>query len=458
MDRFDYKKSSPRNSRPLSSRGGSRLCYTRVFSLRILGRPEVKALAFTALFVVFAFLATLLAVQSVVALRDGYRFLRYVRRRIGQPPGDFTPRAAVIIPCKGVDPGFESHITRFLAQDYPSYQLIFVVATDNDPAHEALKALVEKAKSAIAHDSRLPPKTAIVIAGHSEVRGEKVNNLLRGLTAVDPSAEVIAFADADARPREDWLRSLVAPLADPAVTVSTGFRWYLPGAGFVSQLRAAWDTSIATLLGEHRSNFTWGGSMALRNRDFKRLEIAERYWAHTVSDDYGVTRAVRDSGGWIRFEPRCLVASREDSTFREFLNWSNRQIILTRVYASRLWTLGLVSLGLYCSTFLLGAGLLIAGGTPCTARSAIAATLLMILCLGLAKGRIRTTVAREMFPEECEALARWGARYWQLSPLVPWVMLFNFVMAGLVRRIEWRGTWYELRSVNEVRVIKRAAD
>ncbi len=84
--------------------------------------------------------------------------------------------------------------------------------------------------------------------------------------------------------------------------------------------------------------------------------------------------------------------------------------------------------------------------------------MLMILCSGLAKGRIRTTVAREMFPEECEALARWGARYWQLSPLVPWVMLFNFVMAGLARRIEWRGTWYELRSANEVRVIRRKTD
>ena len=64
-------------------------------------------------------------------------------------------------------------------------------------------------------------------------------------------------------------------------------------------------------------------------------------------------------------------------------------------------------------------------------------------------------VAREIFPEEDPSLARYGARYWQLTPLIPWVMLFTFVMAGFTRRIEWRGTEYELRSTDEVRVLRR---
>ena len=60
-----------------------------------------------------------------------------------------------------------------------------------------------------------------------------------------------------------------APLANPQITVSTGFRWYLPGEGFVSRLRAAWDTSIATMMGDHDHNFAWGGSMAIRAADFR---------------------------------------------------------------------------------------------------------------------------------------------------------------------------------------------
>lgn len=397
----------------------------------------------------FLILAALLTLQSIMALRDGYRFLRFVRRARREPPGNYTPYAALIIPCKGVDPHLEENLRAFLSQDYPKYQVIFAVASANDPAHPYLEALVQQSLGGGG------PTTTIVVAGYADNRGEKVNNLLRGLSAVDPAAEVLVFADADAHPARDWLRSLVAPLGESKVLVSTGFRWYLPSAGFVSQLRAAWDTSIATLLGDHDHNFAWGGSMAIRAADFRRLRVAERYWANTVSDDYALTRAARDARGWIRFEPRCLVASREDSSFAEFLRWSNRQIIITRVYAPHLWRLGLAAHVLYCGTFLLGLGLLATGEVTLPLGGVIVALLGAILTLGMAKARLRSVVARELFPEEAATLARYGARYWQLAPLVPWVMLFNFVVAGFSRRIEWRGTQYELRSMNEVRVLRR---
>ncbi len=401
---------------------------------------------------IFLVLGFLLAIQSALSLWDGYRFLSFVRWSWRQPPGNFTPLAAVIIPCKGVAPDFDLNLSKFLTQDYPRYRVICVVASEKDPAYAALAARLNKLSSSVAGAAL---KTSLVVAGYSEVCGEKVNNLIHGVAAADLEAEVLVFADIDARPRRDWLRSLVASLADPKVTVSTGFRWYLPGVGFVSHLRAAWDTSIATLLGDHNRNFAWGGSMAIRAADFKRLQVAERYWAHTVSDDFAVTRAVRQARGRIRFEPRCLLASREDSTFREFLRWSTRQIIITRVYAARLWWLGLLSNGLYCATFLFGFILLGLPGYSTHGGVSIVAPLVAVLLLGMAKGRLRTVVAREIFPEEAEALARYGSRYWQLAPLVPWVLLLNFAIAGVARRIEWRGIHYELCSMNEVRVLRR---
>jgi len=233
-------------------------------------------------------LATLLALQSLFSLQGGYRFVRLVRRGLRTRAGDYVPPAALIIPCKGLDQNFELNLAQFLTQDYTDYQLILVVACENDPAHRYLSERL----GSPARDLPGPQSTSVVVAGHSDVRGEKVNNLLHGLTAVSCRAKVLVFADADARPRADWLRCLVSPLADKSVTVSTGFRWYLPGTSLASQLRAAWDTSIATMLGEHNHNFAWGGSMALRVDDFKRLRVADHYWAHTVSDDYAVTRAV----------------------------------------------------------------------------------------------------------------------------------------------------------------------
>ena len=403
------------------------------------------------LILLFLILATLLLLQSIFSLQSGFRFLRLIRRRVRKPPGDYLPPVALIIPCKGLDQELESNFARFLTQDYPGYEVVFVVASTDDPAHRFLS---ERLRT-WASDFPAPSATSIVVAGRSDVRGEKVNNLLHGLTAVSRRAEVLVFADADAHPRQDWLRCLVAPLSDKGVTVSTGFRWYLPGGSFTSQVRAAWDTSIATMLGEHDQNFAWGGSMALRVEDFERLRLAERYWAHTVSDDYAVTRAVRDAGGRIRFEPRCLLASREESSFGDFVRWANRQIIITRVYAVHLWMLGLASHGLYCATFILGILLVAHPGSLALERLAVTASLLFVLGLGLAKGYLRSVAARELFPEENAALTLYGSRYWQLAPLVPWLMLYNFVIAGFVRRIEWRGTHYILRSREEVQVIRR---
>ncbi len=63
----------------------------------------------------------------------------------------------------------------------------------------------------------------MVVAGQTQSNGEKVNNLLAGVAAVNSEAEVLAFADIDVQPPEDWLRALVAPLANPVIIVSTGY-------------------------------------------------------------------------------------------------------------------------------------------------------------------------------------------------------------------------------------------
>jgi ceramide glucosyltransferase len=195
--------------------------------------------------------------------------------------------------------------------------------------------------------------------------------------------------------------------------------------------------------------------MALRVKDFERLRLAEHYWAHTVSDDYAVTRAVRDAGGRIRFEPRCLLASREESSFGDFVRWANRQIIITRVYAAHLWTLGLASHGLYCATFLLGLLILAHPGSSAQERMAIAVSLLFVLSLGIAKGCLRSLAAGELFPEENATLRLYGRRYGQWAPLVPWLMFYNLVIAGFSRRFEWRGAHYILKSSDEVEVVRQ---
>src|SRR5271169_1024282 len=87
---------------------------------------------------IFLVLGVLLLGQSAWAFVDGLRFLSLVRKRRSSPRGDYTPLAAVVIPCKGVDARFDANLARFLNQDYPEYQIVFVVATAEDSAYQSL--------------------------------------------------------------------------------------------------------------------------------------------------------------------------------------------------------------------------------------------------------------------------------------------------------------------------------
>lgn len=400
----------------------------------------------------FLIVASLLLLQSLLSLRGGFRFLKFVRRRRSEPLGSYHPPAAVLVPCKGRDCDLEENAAKFLHQDYPGYEVIFIVASRSDPAYAFLSELVKQSSAAPENAARA---CSLVVAEPPESNGEKVNNLLAGLKALNGRGEVLVFADIDARPGARWLRTLVAPLEDASTTMSTGFRWYLPGAGFVSRLRAAWDSSIATMMGEHAHNFAWGGSMAIRRAEFERLRVADKYWQGTVSDDYAITRAVRDAGGSIRFEPRCLMATESRASFGEFMRWTNRQIIITRVYHARYWVLGVASYSLYGLVFVSGV-VLIAASSIIWQRAAAVAFLAAISLLGIAKGSLRTKAAREILPAEAARWKRYGGCYWQLAPLVPWIMLFNFVFAAFARRIEWSGTVYELKSRDRLRIVRRA--
>lgn len=401
----------------------------------------------------FLIVASLLLLQSLLSLRGGFQFLSFVRRRRREPLGSYHPPAAVLVPCKGRDRDLEQNAAKFLSQDYPGYEVIFIVASRSDPAHAFLSELVARSSAARGIEACA---CSLVVADPPASNGEKVNNLLAGVKAVNRRSEVLAFADIDARPGASWLRTLVAPLGDDSTTISTGFRWYLPDAGFVSRLRAAWDSSIATMMGEHAHNFAWGGSMAIRRAEFERLRVAESYWQGTVSDDYAITRAVRDAGGAIRFEPRCLLPTESRASFGEFMRWTNRQIIITRVNHARYWALGVASYCLYGLVFVWGVVLIALPGDAWR-RAAAAMFLAVISILGIAKGSLRTKAAREIFPTEAARWKRYGGCYWKLAPLVPWIMLFNFVFAAFARRIEWSGTVYELKSRNRLRVVRRAA-
>ncbi|HXG64008.1 MAG TPA: glycosyltransferase [Blastocatellia bacterium] len=394
---------------------------------------------------VFYVLARILLLQGLVSLLEGIRFLKIIRRAQQEYPVPFTPMVSIIAPCKGVDNGMAENLRALFNQDYPKYEIVFAIASNADPARGVIERVM----------AQRPDRTArLVVADRAGNRSEKINNLLCALQHVSPDAEAFAFVDSDAQVRSDWLRSLVSPLADTQVGAATGYRWYLPEmGGFWSAALSAWNGSVATTLGDDRRNFAWGGSTAILRQTFDMLNIA-KHWQGAVSDDYALTRAVHDAGLGLRFAPRCLVVSREDATFKSLLEFTTRQVVITRVYRPASWWVGMVSSALFCAVFFGGSaftlGLAIGGANIAIPSIMLAA----IYLVGSVKGVLRLSAAREAIPSARNEIMRLWWMYCLLWPLISLIFLMNFITSATTRRILWRGVCYEMRSPTETVIIR----
>jgi GT2 family glycosyltransferase len=406
-------------------------------------------------FVVYLFytLSGLLVIQGLLSLFEGMKFLAFVRRQLARPAGSFLPRATIIAPCKGLDDGLSESLGALFRQDYPDYEIIFAVASETDPAVRVIENLRGQ------YPNR---KSRLVVAATASGRSEKINNLLRALDYLDvrpddhlaSAAEAIIFVDSDARVQKDWLRSLVAPLADASVGAATGYRWYLPSRdGFWAAMLSAWNGSIATTLGDHRRNFAWGGSTAILRDTFDRLDVRAA-WEGAASDDYALTRAVERAGLRIEFVPRCLVISRENVRPAGLLEFTTRQIIITRVYRPEAWWLGIVTYTLFVLTFCGGVAAVAAKAMTGGFLLAPVLVLLAIYVLGSLKGALRLMAAREALPQASGEITRLWWMFCLLWPVVSLLFFYNFWKSATTRRISWRGVYYELRSPTDTLVVR----
>jgi cellulose synthase/poly-beta-1,6-N-acetylglucosamine synthase-like glycosyltransferase len=344
----------------------------------------------------------------------------------------------MIAPGRGLEPGLIDNLRPLLAQDYPHYEVLFVFDALDDPAIK----IVDELRGTTAVPAR------IVIAGPATDSGQKVHNLRVAVNELNPKSEVLVFVDTDARPVNDWLRKLVAPLADETLGAATGYRWFIPErGGIASRLRSVWNASVASALGSDTAkNFCWGGSTAIRRTAFIELNISDR-WRGAVSDDFTITRVLKEAKLPIHFTPNCLVASVGDCDFRELLEFTTRQIKITRVYSSHLWLPLLLGSALFAVAFF--GGLILIGVNPRSSAAYIFP--LLIFALGAAKSFIRfravSTVLKTSRADLVAHILLW--------PFASLLYLYNAVVAGFSRRIKWRGITYELKSPTEAVIISR---
>ena len=394
----------------------------------------------------FLFLAFAQILVGVYLLYEAVRWLGYVRRRNATDPGFYSPRTAVLCPCKGVEPGLERNLTVLCEFDHQNYEVFFALASESDPAASIVKRVVAGSRG----------KAHLIFAGEPQECGEKVNNLRAIIHQLPVDFELLVFADSDGRPGRSWLRRLTGPLTDSSIGATTTMRWLIANNNKLpSLLLTAWNAPIITMLGENTAkNFCWGGGTAIRRAIFDQAAVLEE-WEHSVSDDYSMTAALQRRNLPIVFLPECLTASFVETDFDGLMEFTNRQILITRIYSHKMWMIAGSTHVLFCSTILLGIVLTLKNFFTGHPTMQLAALTFLPLLLAAIRGAIRVTAAQDALPPLKSQIQSQSWTHLVLGTLIPFLFAANFISSLGTRTIRWRGIRYELISTQQTRIIPR---
>jgi cellulose synthase/poly-beta-1,6-N-acetylglucosamine synthase-like glycosyltransferase len=394
----------------------------------------------------FILLGSLQILVGLYLVYQAVVWLAYVRRRSSTDPGFYSPHTAVLCPCKGIEPGLERNLSSLCEFDHQNYEIFFILASESDPAASIIKRVIAQSRV----------KAHLVIAGVPQECGEKVNNLRAAIQQLPEDFEIIVFADSDGRPGHSWLRRLTAPLVDSRIGAATTMRWLIANKNdFPSLLLAAWNAPILTMLGENTArNFCWGGGTAIRKSVFEQSGILEE-WQHSVSDDYSMTAALQRAGRPIVFLPECLTVSYVETDSEALMEFTNRQILITRVYSPSLWATAFATHFLFCVTIVLGILSTLAAFFAGRPSLPLAALTLLPLLLASIRGTLRVTAAQEMLPSLKSQIQTQSWIHLLLGVWIPYLYVINFVASLITRKIRWRGIRYELISPQQTRILGR---
>ncbi len=136
---------------------------------------------------VFAVAATILSFFSLLWVLRSSRASKLDR--------SYLPPITIFKPLKGEDEGLEANLRSFFHLDYPTYQLLFGVAEDHDPAIPIVERLL----------SEFPAVDAKLVVGNPAFG---LNPKVENLAAMNHHRkhEVILISDSNVRVRPEYLR------------------------------------------------------------------------------------------------------------------------------------------------------------------------------------------------------------------------------------------------------------
>lgn len=392
------------------------------------------------LFICYCSLAGFGVVFAVLTWIQTWEHGRYHHRRLRTPNEELAwPPVALTVPCKGIDLDLADNLKALFSQDYPVFELYFVVESPADPSIRVIEEVREQYPDVACR---------VIVAGLAADCGQKVHNLITATQQISDSVEVLAFADSDAHPQPHWLKRIVRRALHRRTGVASGYRWFIPERPTLSnRIVAAMNNQIAGNLGLRLFNLVWGGSWAMRREVFDSLGLPDA-WRGSLNDDLMVASLVRKSGMKVVYEPHCLVTSAVDFDFHGMLEFSRRQYLQVRVFTPRWWwlALGVASTVnfMYFGSALLAIFWAVTGG-PYLWPLAYAT----IYYLSAMSGTAIRQRAIEPFLAVDPKTFRNGTRYEMLTgPVTALFHLVGIIASRCGNRIVWRGIHYYIVGPN----------
>lgn len=254
----------------------------------------------------------------------------------GARPTPPTPPVSILKPLRGTDPEMYESFRSHCLQDHPEFEIIFGVSDSGDPAIE----LVERLKQDFPHRA-----IRLVVCPQNLGSNTKVSNLAQMLA--QSKYEYILVNDSDIRVRPDYLRRVMAPLADPQTGLVTCLYRGIPGPTLGSRLESlgiSTDFSAGVLAARQMESgirFGLGSTLAFRRRDLDAIGGFEAF-ADYLADDYEIGRRIVERGMEVKLSDVVVETFLPDYTLPQF--WDHQLRWGRTVRDSRRW--GYFGLGL----------------------------------------------------------------------------------------------------------------
>ncbi|MGH9496392.1 MAG: bacteriohopanetetrol glucosamine biosynthesis glycosyltransferase HpnI [Candidatus Sulfotelmatobacter sp.] len=225
--------------------------------------------------------ALVYSLLQIVAVR------RYLTEK---PPALKSPEPISILkPLAGLDLDLESNLRTFFEQDYPSFEILFAVRTENDPA----AAVVRRLQSAFSKVS-----SRLLVTGEPPYPNAKVFSLDRMLLVA--SNDLVVMSDSDIRVTPDLLRTIAAEFQDEKLGVATCPYRAIPGPSFWAYLEAIgmntdfWGGALVARMIEGM-RFAVGPTIAARRRVLQSIGGFDRLKDY-LAEDFALGQFAADAG------------------------------------------------------------------------------------------------------------------------------------------------------------------